>query len=111
MNLFCKKVSKKVHALSRVCKYMDQSKWRMLMEAFITSQFSYCTLIWMFHSRNTKNGVNKIHERALILVYDDSPYLSFDELIIKDKSVIIHQRNLQLLATEDFKVKNGVSTG
>ena len=81
------------------------------MEAFITSQFSYCTLIWMFHSRNTKNGVNKIHERALRLVYDDSPYLSFDELIIKDKSVIIHQRNLQLLATEDFKVKNGVSTG
>ena len=83
----------------------------MLMEAFITSQFSYCTLIWMFHSRNTKNGVNKIHERALRLVYDDSPYLSFDELLIKDKSVSIHQRNLQLLATEIFKVKNGVSTG
>ena len=45
------------------------------------------------------------------LVYDDSPYLSFDELLIKDKSVSIHQRNLQLLATEIFKVKNGVSTG
>ena len=65
----------------------------------------------MFHSRNTKNRVNKIHERALRLVYDDSPYLSFDELLIKDKSVSIHQRNLQLLATEIFKVKNGVSTG
>ena len=45
------------------------------------------------------------------LVYDDSPNLSFDELLIKDKSVSIHQRNLQLLATEIFKVKNGVSTG
>ena len=45
------------------------------------------------------------------LVYDDSPYLSFDELLIKDKSVSIHQRNLQLLATEIFKVKNGVSAG
>ena len=41
----------------------------------------------------------------------DSPYLSFDELLIKDKSVIIHQRNLQFLATEIFKVKNGLSTG
>ena len=60
---------------------------------------------------NTKNRVNKIHEKALRLVYDDSPYLSFDELLIKDKSVSIHQRNLQLLATEIFKVKNRVFTG
>ena len=65
----------------------------------------------MFHSRNTKNRVNKIHERALNLVYDDSPYLCFDEMLIKDKSISIHQRILQLLATEIFKVKNGVSTG
>ena len=43
--------------------------------------------------------------------YDDSPYLSSDELLIKNKSVGIHQRNLQFLATEIFKVKNGVSTG
>ena len=90
---------------------MDQNKLRMLMKAYIISQFSYCPLVWMFHSRNTKSRVNKIHERALRLVYDDSPYLSFDELLIKDKSVSIHQRNLQLLATEIFKTKNGVSTG
>ena len=107
----CKKASKKIHALSGVCNYMDRNKWKMPMKAFIISQFSYCPLVWMFHSRNTKNRVNKIHERALRLVYDDSPYLSFDELLIKDKSVSIHQRNLQLLATEIFKVKNGVSTG
>ena len=45
------------------------------------------------------------------LVNDDSPYLRFDELLIKCKSVSIHQRNLQSQATEIFKVKNGVSTG
>ena len=67
----------------------------------------------MFHSRNSENRVNKLHERALRLVYDDSPYLSFDELLmlIKDKSVSIHQKNLQFLATEIVKVKNGVPTG
>ena len=110
-NQICKKASKKIHALYMVCKYMDQNKRRMLMKAFIISQFSYCPLVWMFHSRNTKNRVNKIHDRALRLVYDDSPYLSFDELPIKGKSVSIHQRNLQLLATEIFKVKNRVSNG
>ena len=111
VNQICKKASKKIHALSRVCKYMDQNKRRMLMKAFIISQFSYCPLVWMFHSRNTENRVNKIHERTLRLVYDDSPYLSFDGLLRKDKSVSIHQRNLQFLATEIFKVKNGLPTG
>ena len=47
--------------------------------------------------------------KALTLVYDNSPYLSFDELLIKDKSVSIHQINLQFMAAEIFKVKNGVS--
>ena len=81
------------------------------MKAFIISQFSYCPLVLIFHNRNTENRVSKIHERSLRLVYDDSPHLSFHELLIKDKSVSIHQRNLQSMATETFKVKNGVSTG
>ena len=38
-------------------------------------------------------------------------YLSFDELLIKNKYVSIHPRNLWFLATEIFKVKIGVSTG
>ena len=83
----------------------------MLMKAFIISQFSYCPLVWMFHARNTENRASKIHKKALRLVYDDSPYFSFDELLIKDKSVRFHQRNLQLLTTEIFNVKNWVSTG
>ena len=70
----CKKASKKLNALSRVSKYMGINKRRMLMKAFIISQFSYKTLVWMFHSRNTKNRVNKIHGRASRLAYDGRPH-------------------------------------
>ena len=63
----------------------------------------------MFHSRNTENRVNKIHGRALRLVYDDIPHVGFDELLIKNKLVRFHQKNLQLLATEIFNVKNGLT--
>ena len=45
VNQICKKASKKIHALSRVFKYMDQNKRRMLMKTFIISQFSYCPLV------------------------------------------------------------------
>ena len=41
------------------------------MKAFIMSQFSYCPLVWVCHSRTLKNKINKLHERALQFVYDD----------------------------------------
>ena len=42
VNTLSKKANKKYHALSRVCNYMDTRKRRVLMKAFITSQFPYC---------------------------------------------------------------------
>ena len=63
----------------------------------------------MFHNRNTGNRDNKIHERALRLAYNDSPYLSFYQLLIKGKPISTCQRFLQFLAARTFKVKNGVS--
>ena len=75
------------------------------MNAFITSQFSYCPLVWMSHSRAMNNRINKIHEKALRLVYKDKTNLSLDDLLKKDKSVSIHQRNLQILATETYKAR------
>ena len=77
------------------------------MKAFITSKFSYCPLIWMFHSRNLNNKINRIHERALRLVYHNN--LSFSELLDLDNSVTVHQKNLQVLVTEIYKVKNGIA--
>ena len=99
-----------MHAISKVCKFINQNKQSMLTKAFIISQFS-CPLVWVFHNRNTENRVNKIHGRALKLVYDYNHEVRFDELLIKDKSVSIHQGNLQFLATEIVKVKNEVSAG
>ena len=58
----------------------------------------------MFHSRQLNNQINKIHERALRQVYKDNK-LTFNDLVKLDNSVAIHQRKLQILATEIFKVK------
>ena len=63
----------------------------------------------MFHSRKINNRVNNLHERALRVVYRDYN-ATFSELRSKYKSVTIHQRNLQLLATEIFKTKNELNS-
>ena len=85
---------------------MNTNKSQGLMKAFITSQFSYCPLVWMFHNRTTNNKINTLHDKALRLVYTNKPNLSFYDLLKEDKSVNIHQKNLQILATEIYIVKN-----
>ena len=104
----CNRVSKKFQALARISQYMNIHKRRMIMKALITSEFGYCPLVWMFHSRKLNSQIDKLHEMALRIVYQDyAP--SFTELLEKDNSTTIHNRNIHLLATELFKVKNGLS--
>ena len=73
------------------------------MKALITSQFSYCPLIWMSHSMTLNNYINNIHERALRLTYKDKQFL-FKQLLEKDDSVTVHHKILQGLVAEIFKV-------
>ena len=53
---------------------------------------------WSFclSSRYMENRVSKIRERALRLVYDDSRNLPFEELLIKDNNVSLHQKIFKL---------------
>ena len=87
---------------------MSLEKRKTLMKAFIESQFNYCPLIWMLHSRTLNNKINRIHERALRTVYSDYNS-SFNELLDKDGSFTIHQRNVQSLAIEIYKYLHGLS--
>ena len=47
INNLCAKASQKLNALCRVSSFMSTNKKRLVMKAFISSQFSYCPLIWM----------------------------------------------------------------
>ena len=57
--------------LLNLARNMSLKKRRTLMKAFIESHFNYCPLILMFHSRIMNNEINRIHERALRLVFHD----------------------------------------
>ena len=82
----CKKASKKLHALAGIFKYVETSKRRVLVNSFIKSQFSYCPLIWMFHSRRMERRINKINQRALRLIYPSDSKLTFKELLEKKQN-------------------------
>ena len=48
----CLKAGRKSSVLSRMGKFLSFEKKRTLYKSFAKSQFKYCPLIWMFHSRH-----------------------------------------------------------
>ena len=53
----------KEHVTS-ICSKANQKLHVLTGKLFITSQFNYCPIVWMCHSRSLNNKVNHIHERA-----------------------------------------------
>ena len=62
----------------------------------------------MFHDRNLNNKINRLLERTLRILYKDDCSI-FNELLIKDGSVSVHNRNIHTIAIEMYKSKHGLS--
>ena len=98
----CNQAGRKLNALARISHYLNEDKRKLLMKAFILSQFNYCPITWMYCQRKSNNLINRIHERALRIAFND--YTSnFESLLCKDDPVTIHHRNIQTLALEIYK--------
>ena len=105
----CGKASGKTYTLASAAPLLDLSKRRIVMNAFFSnSQFNYCPLIWMCHNHTTNIKINRLHERCLCIIYNNKQS-SFKMLLEKGSSIPIHDRNIQCLATEMYKVSNGLS--
>ena len=69
-----------------IVNYMNLSKRKALMKTFVISQFNYCPLVWMFHSRKLNHRINSINERALRVTFQDYKF-TFFQLLQKDNSI------------------------
>ena len=59
VSLLCKKASQKLNALSRIASSMILDQRGLILNSFITSHFSFCTIAWMFHSK-------KLNEESIV---------------------------------------------
>ena len=100
-----KKAAQKLGVQNRISSLLDPEKKRLVFNAVIKSQFNYCPLIWMFRSRRSNNLTNRIHERSLRTIYNDTSS-TFQELLQRKRSVSIHHKDIQTLTTELLKVVN-----
>ena len=89
----------KISAFSRASNYLDGKQSLILYNSFITSQFNYCPLIWMFCGKAANKDLNRTHKRALHILHNNYSS-SFEEFLHKSNKCTIHAKNLRRLMLE-----------
>ena len=85
IDALCRNASYKLHALRRIRKYLTPDKAKVLYNAFINSQFSYASIIWMFCRKTDYLKMEKIQYKALKIVFNSNE--SFEDLLLHSNEV------------------------
>ena len=101
INMLCRRASYKLHALRRIRKYLTFEKSKLLYNAFISDQFNYASIVWIFCRKQDYLVVEKIHYKALKIFCNSNE--CYEELLIRNNEVSIYQEQLRTLATEIYK--------
>ena len=104
----CCKAGQKLSALLRLSPYLDTNIRKRIYTTMVKCQLNYCPLVWMFCPRRLSNLINKLQERALRITYNDH-LTDFKSLVSNDNEITINQKNLQVLMTEIYKIKNRIA--
>ena len=105
----CGKAKNKTKALLRIRKFLNLEEAQVLAEAYISSNFRYCPLIWMFCGKMSEILIVKTHYRTLRAIYDIQTR-SYEELLRLSGKKKIHTQNLQILMFEVYKCLNNISS-
>ena len=97
--------SNQLHAIGRIQKYMSFNEKEVLLYSFVLSNFNYCPLVWHFCSSKLLKKIEKIQERALRILYNDSTS-DYNRLLNKSSKASMEVKRLRILALEIFKTLN-----
>ena len=97
-----KKATKQLYALMRLHGVLDLKSREAIYKSFISANFDYCPVAWMFINKGDILRLEKVQERALRFVYADFKS-DTDVLFSKAKCTPIHISNMRKLAIEVYK--------
>ena len=64
----CEKAGRKLSVLARLSNYMNFEKRRILIKAFVESQFGFCPLTWMLHGRRANSKIISMKELCVLYI-------------------------------------------
>ena len=98
----CNRVSQQINALRRISKYLTLENRMSIYNAFLTSNFSYCKIVWHFCSNRSTYRLEKVHKQALRVVLND--YTSSYRILLDTVSKpALYVSRLKSIAIEAYK--------
>ena len=70
----CITAFRQINALKRLAKFLNERSRILIYKSFISSNFSYCPVTWMFCGRKNVMKLEKLQERALRFVFNDNNF-------------------------------------
>jgi hypothetical protein len=104
----CKSASGQINALKRVSKFLNVDSRILIYQSFISSNFSYCPVTWLFCGKKNATKLEKLQERALRFVYRDFKS-SYFELLQRGNFLSLSTLRLRYLAIEMYKCVHGIN--
>ena len=99
----CKKSGRKINALARLGNILDVQSKRCIYESFITSQLSYCPVVWHFCNSGDLRKVEKLQYRALKHIYGEYK-ATYAVLLQKSNMQTLYVQRLRCVLIELFKI-------
>ena len=73
-------------------KTFKETEKRLIYNTFIMSNFNYCPIVWNVYGIVQMRKMEKVQERALRFVFDDS-ISEYTELVRKADCEVLHLKN------------------
>ena len=89
-------------------KYLDENCRIMIYKTFISSNFNYCPVSWMFCGKANVNKLEKLQERASRFVFRDTTS-SYENLLTRRDFLPLSVHRIRCLGSEVYKCFNGLN--
>lgn len=100
----CNQTGKQINALKRIRNYLDKPCKTVIYNSYISSNFNYCPVVWMFANKTNMEKLEKINKRALRFVVNNDE-ANYEDICKNEEILNINRRCIKSAAIQMFKIK------
>ena len=104
----CVKAARQTNSLRRIVKYIPNECRLNIYQAFISSNFNYCDIVWHFCSNRSTYKIEKVHKNALRVTLNNYTS-SYSDMLEVVKRPTLNISRIKNIAIETFKSVKGLN--
>ena len=108
LNYMCQKASRQINALKSISKPLSEQCRMHVYKSFVSANFNYCPVVWMFCGKTNLGKLERLQERALSIIFLEKS-LSYNELLKNSGQLSVKMNLMRFLIIEVFKCVRGIN--